>query len=155
MAVESPLRLKMSRTQQTTHPEAFEKGISPIPEDSWDDALERSILSSKIFELTTCPGLNCWADKSSSGSSPVFGTYPNPKSPYKVQTDIILELVMQWGSSKHTSSKWLMSLSHNMCSKETVGFFKSTEEGYSSLILQRLKDCVSQSGNPFFCQHSF
>jgi hypothetical protein len=147
MFIDSSIRLKMPRTQQTIHPESFDKGIITLPEDSWTDALKNSIFSSKIFELATCPGLMLWADMSSCGSNNVFGGYPFPE--VSVHSNIFLEVVMQWGSSKHASSKWVMSLSHDMCSKDTVGFYKSTTGGYSSLILERLKDYVSYCGNPF------
>ena len=56
---------------------------------------------------------------------------------------------MQWGSSNHTSSKWVLSLSHDMSSRETMGVYKSTAGKDFDLILQRLKDCTLQAGNPF------
>lgn len=56
---------------------------------------------------------------------------------------------MKFSSTSHLNSKCLLSLSHNMSSRETVGFHKAAKGGESPLILQHLKSCAPQIGNPF------
>ena len=66
--------LTISRTQETTRPESFDKGIITLPEEVWEDALQNFVFSSKILELATCPGLILWIDMSSCGTNGNFGT---------------------------------------------------------------------------------
>jgi chaperonin cofactor prefoldin len=56
---------------------------------------------------------------------------------------------MKYSSTSRVNSKWMLSLSHDVKSRETVAFYEATKGGESPLILQHLKSCAPQIGNPF------
>jgi hypothetical protein len=62
-----------------------------------------------------------------------------------------VEIVIKCSSTSRMNSEWMLSLSHDMKSRETVGFYKATKGGESPLVLQhlKLKACAPQIGNPF------